>query len=99
MKKWQKYLQKAIEHKINSETYLTKAVQELMRTKGFSENQVNLFDASFASGFETIITFNSDGEFNDRGLENYALLTKEDIIKILSKHLMPHNVDLLTKSE
>ena len=97
MEKWQKLLSKAINYKNESEALLDKAVQELMRTKGFSEEQVALFDACFAGGHETVVTFNRDGEMNDFGLENYCTMTKEEIIKYLSKFCMPESVKLLRK--
>ena len=97
MEKWRKLLSKAINYKIESESFLDKAVQELMRTKGFSEEQVALFDACFASGTETIVTFNHDGEFNDLGLENYCTMTKEEIIDYLSEYCEPRTVELLRK--
>jgi len=97
MEKWQKLLSKAIEYKNKSEVFLNKAVQELMRTKGFSEEQVALFNACFASGQETVVTFNCDGEMNDLGLENYCTMTKEEIIHYLKKFLSDKNVELLTK--
>ena len=97
MEKWRRLLSKAIEYKNESESFLDKAVQELMRTKGFSEEQVSLFDACFASGTETIVSFNYDGEFNDLGLENYCTMTKEEIIDYLSKFCAPKTVELLRK--
>jgi hypothetical protein len=97
MEKWRKLLSNAIEYKNKSESFLNKAVQELMRTKGFSEEQVALFDACFASGTETVVTFNYDGEFNDLGLENYCTMTKEEIIDYLSKYCEPKTVELLRK--
>ena len=97
MEKWQRLLSKAIEYKNESEIFLDKAVQELMRTKGFSEEQVALFDACFASGTETIVAFNHDGEFNDLGLENYCTMTKEQIIDYLSDYCEPKTVELLRK--
>lgn len=97
MEKWRRLLSKAIDYKNESEGLLDKAVQELMRTKGFSEEQVALFDACFASGTETIVTFNYDGEFNDLGLENYCTMTKEQIIDYLSEYCGPKTVELLRK--
>jgi hypothetical protein len=97
MEKWRRLLSKAIEYKNKSESFLNEAVQELMRTKGFSEEQVALFDACFASGTETVVTFNCDGEFNDLGLENYCTMTKEEIINYLSKFCEPRNIELLRK--
>lgn len=97
MEKWRRLLSKAIDYKNNSESFLDKAVQELMRTKGFSEEQVTLFDACFASGTETVVTFNRDGEFNDLGLENYSTMTKEEIIDYLSEYCEPKTIELLTK--
>ena len=97
MEKWQRLLSKAIDYKNKSETFLDKAVKELMRTKGFSEEQVALFDVCFAGGNETVVTFNRDGEMNDFGLENYCTMTKEEIIKYLSKFCEPKTVELLKK--
>ena len=97
MEKWKKLLSKAIEYKNKSESFLNKAVQELMRTKGFSEEQVALFDACFVGGEETVVAFNHDGEFADLGLENYCGMTKEEIIDYLSEYCEPKTVELLTK--
>ena len=97
MEKWNRLLSNAIAHKFKSESLLDKAVRELMRTKGFSEEQCQLFGACFAGGQETIVTFNNDGEDNDFGLENYSGMTKEGIINYMSKFLMKENVKILTK--
>lgn len=97
MERWNRLLSNAIAHKIKSESLLTKAVRELMRAKGFSEEQCQLFDACFASGSETVVTFNNDGEDNDFGLENYSGMTKEGIINYMSRFLMEKNVKLLSK--
>lgn len=96
MEKWNRLLSNAIAHKIKSESLLDKAVRELMRTKGFSEEQCLLFGACFAGGQETIVSFNNDGEYADFGLENYCGMTKEEIINYMSKFLMKENVKLLT---
>ena len=97
MEKWGQLLSKAIAYKYKSECLLDKAVQELMRTKGFSEEQVMLFDACFAGGSETILRFNLEGEDNDFGLENYGGMTKDEIIHYLKKFLSKESVKLLTK--
>lgn len=95
MEKWQKLLSKAIKFKVESEGLLDKAVQELMKTKGFTEEQCQLFNACFAGGSETIVAFNNDGEDNDFGLENYGGMTREEIVDYLSKFLKKENVALL----
>ena len=97
MEKWNRLLSKAIAYKNKSEGLLDDAVRELMRTKGFSEEQCQLFDACFAGGSETIVRFNTDGEYADFGLENYGDMTKEEIINYMSKFLMEKNVKLLSK--
>lgn len=97
MEKWNRLLTKAIAHKNKSEGLLDDAVRELMRTKGFSEEQCQLFDACFAGGTETIVRFNCDGEYADFGLENYGGMTKKEIINYLSRFLTKENVKLLTK--
>lgn len=97
MEKWNRLLSNAIAHKFKSESLLDKAVRELMRTKGFSDEQCQLFGACFAGGQETVVTFNNDGEDNDFGLENYGGMTKEEIINYMSRFLMEKNIKLLTK--
>ena len=98
MEKWQKLLSKATEYKHKSQGLLDKAVQELMIAKGFSEEKAMLFDACFAGGGgETIVRFNLDGELNDLGLEDYCTMTKEEIIRYLSKFCEPENVELFRK--
>ena len=97
MEKWNRLLSKAIAYKNKSEGILDDAVRELMRAKGFSEEQCQLFDACFAGGCETIVRFNSDGEYADFGLENYGDMTKEEIINYMSRFLMKENVELLLK--
>lgn len=96
-KKWMVLLAEAIKHKAKSEWLLDIAAQELMRTKGFTEEQVSLFGACFAGGHETIVHFNSDGEDNDLGVENYATMSKEEIIGYLKRFLTKGNRELLTK--
>lgn len=97
MEKWQRLLSKAIDYKNKSEGLLVDAAQELMRTKGFSEEQVALFDACFAGGSETVVCFNRDGEFSDLGLENYCTMTKEQIIDYMSEYCGTETVKLLRK--
>lgn len=97
MEKWEKLLSSANDHKIKSEELLDRAAQELMRTKGFSRETCELFEACFAGGTETIVSFNHDGEFNDLGLENYCNMSKEEIIEYMCKYLTPSNVELLKK--
>lgn len=97
MEKWKKLLSKAIDCKNKSENLLEEAVQELMRTKGFSDEQIALFDASFATGNETVVSFNDDGENGDFGIESYCFMTKEEIIVYLSKFCKTETIELLTK--
>ena len=95
MEKWNRLLSNAIAYKNKSEGLLDDAVRELMRTKGFSEEQCQLFDACFAGGSETIVRFNADGEYADFGLENYGDMTKEEIINYMSRFLTNPNKLLL----
>lgn len=95
MEKWNKLLAKATRHKYKSELLLDEAAKELMRSKGFSEEQVELFSACFAGGHETIITFNQRGEDNDMGLENFCTMTKEEIIKWMEKFLDKESASIL----
>lgn len=95
MEKWNKLLIKANQYKYQSELLLDKAAKELMRSKGFSEKQVELFNACFDGGHETIITFNQQGEDNDMGLENFCTMTKEEIIEWMEKFLDKKSISIL----
>ena len=79
-KKAEKLLTKAITHKNESERLVCEAIREIAKKKGFSEETLPLFDACFASGVETVITFNGEGEMLDCSLELFDEMTKEEFI-------------------
>lgn len=82
-KKALNYYNRALKHKIKSESLLTQYVQEVAREKGFSEKEVLNFDADWASGIETVVKYNGMGEFEDLEVGFMAAMTKEEIIKRL----------------
>ncbi len=84
-KGWQIYLDKAVEAKIESERCLDESVRSLMKLKGFTTKQVLLFEACFAGGSETVITFNKECEMADLDVGVAAKMTKDEIIERLSR--------------
>lgn len=95
MEKWEKMIETATILKSDSEKLLSKAAQLLMHEKGFSEQAVELFDADFATGNETIIKFNGCGEFCDLDISIASSMTKEEIIERLSRELTEEDIELL----
>lgn len=93
-KGWQIYLDKAIKAKMESEKYLDKSVRALMASKGFT--QLSLFEATFAGGIETVISFNRDCEQADLDTTIAAGMTKKEIIKrLLSSKPSEETIELL----
>lgn len=81
--KWITLLKRAQEYKNKSEQLLDMAVKEVAKEKGFSDKEVALFSANFASGVETVVTYDGGGEFGDLDLAVMAEMTKQEIIKRL----------------
>lgn len=81
--KWLTLLKRAQEYKNKSEQLLDMAVKEVAKEKGFSDKEVALFSANFASGNETVVTYDGGGEFGDLDLAVMAGMTKQEIIKRL----------------
>lgn len=78
--------QQAFDHKVKSETLLDKAIQEIARQKGFSEKQALNFGASWTTGCETVVTYQDRGELSDLDIHVMESMTKDDIIKRLSRY-------------
>ena len=81
---WYQLSEQAFEKKVESEKLLDKAVQTLMSEKGFSKEAVSLFNACFAGGNETVISFNLEGEMADLDLAIASIMSKDEIIHCLS---------------
>lgn len=81
--KWLELLKKAIDYKHKSEKYLDDAVQLLAKEKGFTREESMLFEANFASGEETVVRYDGEGEFSDLDITIMSGMTKEEIIKRL----------------
>lgn len=84
--KWDKLLAKALEHKQKSEGYLDLAVQQLARDCGFSHEESLLFSADFASGTETVVKYDGEGEMADLEIRYMYGMSKEDILKRLREN-------------
>lgn len=76
-------LKRANAYKNKSEQLLDMAVREIAKEKGFTDEEVLLFEANFASGNETVVRYNGQGEFADLDVAIMADMTKEEIIKRL----------------
>ena len=81
--KWMTLLKRANAYKNKSEQLLDMAVREIAKEKGFTDEEVLLFEANFASGNETVVRYNGQGEFADLDVAIMADMTKEEIIKRL----------------
>ena len=79
--------------------YLAKAVRQFMKEKGFEDDILEKFDMNFASGTETIITFNSEGEMADLDILTASLMTKEEIIEKLSKEMSKRSIKMLKRED
>ena len=94
-KDWKTYLDEAIKAKIESERCLDFSVRSLMSLKGFTTEQVLLFEACFAGGQETVISFNRECEDADLDIKIAAEMTKVEIIKRLSRDASDETIKLL----
>ena len=75
--------------------HLQEAVKSLMLEKGFSEEVASEFRCDFASGVETVISFKQDGEMSDLDLLVASNMTKDEIIKRLSRNMYYYNIQTL----
>lgn len=73
-------------HKIESDSFLTICIQTIARQKGFTDEESLLFNANWASCFETIVTYNECGEMGDLDIMTFDTMTKEQIVKHFEKH-------------
>lgn len=89
---WLQLFNQAFEKKVESEKFLDKAVQTLMSEKGFSKEAVSHFNACFAGGNETVISFNQEGEMADLDLTIASTMTKDEIIQCLSRFLSKKSI-------
>ena len=70
-----------------------------MREKGFPENVINDFRCDFASGTETVISFDQEGEMADLDLDLASTMTKEQIIECMGRFLSDSNIARLRGEE
>lgn len=84
--KWNKLFSKALEHKRKGEEYLDLAAQQLARDCGFSYEESLLFSADFATGTETVVKYDNEGEMADLEIRYMYGMSKEDILKRLRQN-------------
>ena len=65
--------------------YINKSVQALMKDKGFKH--WDKFGATMVGGGETVITFDDYCEMADLDIESAEVMTKEQIIKYLTRYM------------
>ena len=92
VKTWEDHLKDARHYNALTSQSLAKTVRLFMAEKGFCNEAVELFDMNFASGCETVITFDSEGEMCDLDITTAVCMTKEEIIEYMSRELSPYNV-------
>lgn len=73
-------------YKIRTESLLSECIREIARQKGFPEKEAFLFDANWASGFETIVTYNERGAIGDLDIMTFDAMTKEQIVEHFEKY-------------
>lgn len=73
-------ISKATEIVISAEHTLIEAAKLIAKTKGFRKENINSFAATFASGNETVVSFNGECEMADLDLRVMWGMTKNEII-------------------
>jgi len=73
-----KRLSKSCELKVKSHDIINKLAKQIGKEKGFKN--WHLFSADFATGNETVVSFNYEGEMSDLDLTIFNNMTKEEII-------------------
>ena len=94
-KRWIGYLEDSLHALNKAERFVNKAAQGLMLEKGFSKKQIQMFGANFASGDEVLITFNTEGADSELDITVAAGMTKDEIIKRLSRYATDETIKLL----
>lgn len=93
---WERFLIKGNALLSKADGYISLAAQHLMNEKGFLN--YHLFGASFAGGGETVITFNGEGAMADLDIMVASKMSREEIIKTLSRFLSDEDIELLEKT-
>ena len=98
-KNWRTLRDQAFEYYYKCDGKLQEAVRSLMMEKGFPEEIANKFRCDFASGTETVISFEQEGEMADLDLDLASTMTKEEIINYMSRYMNSHTIATLTSEE
>ena len=88
---WKQLLIKGNVYLSKGQSLIDEATKSLMREKGFKNWE--MFDACSASGGETVIRFDYEGEMANLDIMIASTMTKEQIIKNLSRY-MSDEIDL-----
>lgn len=92
---WEYYLNCAKDNYLASRKFLQLSAITIMKEKGFSNETAALFDCTFASFLEDIITFNNEGEMLELTLKSASEMTKEEIIEFFSNEISSESLQYL----
>ena len=73
-------LSKACDYSARADYWATRAVQEVVRQKGFSDEQIQLFCGQFATGDEVLVIYNDVDDGREMLIETMAGMTKSEIM-------------------
>ncbi len=77
-------LSKACDYSTRANDWVTRAVREIARQKGFSEEQIRLFNGQFATGYEVLVIYNEADDGREMLIETMAGMTKSEIMSYFS---------------
>lgn len=98
-KNWRLFLDQACKYYHKCDGNLQEAVRRLMIEKGFPEEIAKKFRCDFASGMETVISFDQDGEMADLDLNLASTMTKDEIINYMSRYMKQYTIETLKCEE
>lgn len=77
-------LSKACDYSARADDWATRAVREIARQKGFSDEQILLFNGQFATGYEVLVIYNEADDGREMLIETMAGMTKSEIMSYFS---------------
>lgn len=81
---WKTMLSKACDYSTRADDWATRAVREIARQKGFSDEQIQLFRGQFATGYEVLVIYNDADDGRELHIETMAGMTKSEIMSYFS---------------
>lgn len=81
---WKTMLSKACDYSARADDWATRAVREIARQKGFSDEQILLFNGQFATGYEVLVIYSDADDGREMLIETMAGMTKSEIMSYFS---------------